>query len=94
MICVLVGVGAARRWLNSYEVFFAIGLIAIPYFTRAFEMCMASQGRFVSVVFPAFIVLARLLSVSPYGVGLLWLTVSGVLQLLYAALFAAGYLII
>jgi hypothetical protein len=57
----LVAYGAWRRWLNVYEVILSAGLILIPYETRAYEMCMASQGRFMAAVFPTYIVMGHLL---------------------------------
>ena len=57
---------------------------------RGHEMCMASAGRFTCVVFPCYLVMARLLErMGPASV--LVLAAAAVLLGIYAALFAAGY---
>lgn len=92
-IC-LVAVGAWKKWLNSYEILLSVGLLAIPYATRAYEMGMVSQGRYAAVVFPVYIVLGQLLGRLPAAVAIALLILSGGLMVLYAALFAMDYLII
>ena len=87
----LVAVGAWRRWLSAEELLLSAALIAIPYATRAYEMCMASQGRFAAVVFPVYIVIGELLSRVPAIVVMSILSFSAFLMAAYAALFAAGY---
>ena len=89
----MVAWGAWKKWLDSYEVLLSGGLLAIPYATRAYEMCMASQGRFAAVAFPAYIVAGRLLARLPAGVAIALLAFSGAMMGLYAALFAADYLV-
>ncbi len=91
---VLVGLGAAKRWLSAGEILLAAGLLLIPYVTRGFDMCMASQGRFAAVVFPVYLVLGRLLSSAPLVVSAGVLALSAVYLAVYAALFAAGYFMI
>jgi hypothetical protein len=89
----LVLYGASKSWLAGPEIVLGLGLLAIPYLTRAYEMSMASHGRFAAVVLPAFIVLGRLLQSGPEW--LIW-SVVGLLSTLlmaWSALFAAGYLI-
>jgi hypothetical protein len=90
----LVVYGAWRRWLNAYEVLFSFGLILIPYVTRSYEMCMASQGRFVAAVFPTYIVMGHLLSRIPSPWSALVVAPAAVLMAIYAALFAAGFVVI
>jgi hypothetical protein len=90
----LVAYGAWRRWLNVYEVLLSIGLIAIPYVTRSYEMCMASQGRFVAAVFPMYIVMGELLRRIPDPWSTLVVAPSAFLLGIYAALFAAGFVLI
>jgi len=87
----LIVLGAWKRWLTTYEVLLAVPLLAISYFTRAYEMRMLSQARFAAVVFPAYIVLGQLLARMPLAVAASLLALSGLLLGLYAALFAAGY---
>lgn len=86
-----VVVGGAKRWLTSCEVLFCASLLAVCYFGRAYEMCMASQARFVTVLFPVYIVLGHLLAKLPPLLSMAVLACSGALMGAYAALFAAGY---
>jgi hypothetical protein len=88
---VLVAVGAWKRWLTSHEVALSIALLAIPYVTRAYEMCLNSHARFAAVVFPAYIVLGHLLARLPPIVAMSLLALAGAMMGLYTALFAAGY---
>jgi len=90
----LVGLGAAKRWLSGREILLAAGLLLIPYVTRGFDMCMASQGRFAGVVFPVYLVLGRLLCGAPPVVAVGVFALSAVYLAVYAALFAAGYVMI
>jgi hypothetical protein len=90
----LVGLGAARGWLTGGEVLLSAGLLLIPYVTRGFEMCMASQGRYASLAFPVYLVLGRLLRGAPLAVSVGALALSGAYLAIYSALFAAGYLMI
>jgi hypothetical protein len=87
----LIVLGAWKRWLTTYEVLLAVPLLAISYFTRAYEMRMLSQARFAAVVFPAYIVLGQLLARMFPAVAASLLALSGLLLGIYAALFAAGY---
>lgn len=87
----LIALGAWKKWLTSYEILLAVPLLAIPYFTRAYEMRMLSQARFASVVFPVYIVLGHLLAKLPIAVSGALLGLSGLFLGIYAALFAAGY---
>jgi hypothetical protein len=63
-----------------FEVLLSIGLIAIPYVTRSYEMCMASQGRFVAAVFPMYIVMGELLRRIPDPWSTLVVAPSAILQ--------------
>jgi hypothetical protein len=87
----LIVVGAWKRWLNGYEVLLSIGLLGIPYVTRAYEMCMASQGRFAAVVFPAYIVMGHLLARVPRVVAFGILAIFAFYLCVYSAQFGAGY---
>ena len=90
----LVGLGAAKRWLSGPEILLAAGLLLIPYVTRGFDMCMASQGRFAAVVFPMYLVIGRLLCAAPLVVSVGVFVLSAVYLAIYAALFAAGHVMI
>jgi hypothetical protein len=87
----LIAWGAWKRWLTTCEILLAVPLLAIPYFTRAYEMRMLSQARFAAVVFPAYIVLGHLLARMPLVIAGALLALSGLFMGLFAALFAAGY---
>ncbi|MBN1589114.1 MAG: hypothetical protein JW888_06345 [Pirellulales bacterium] len=88
---VLVYVGAVKRWLSRYEVALAVGLLAIPYIARGFEMCMASHARFAAVVFPIYLVLGHLLGRAPRWMAVGVLVLSGVFLVVYSAGMAGGY---
>jgi hypothetical protein len=90
----LVGFGARKRWLSAAEILLGGGLLLIPYVTRGFDTCMASQGRFAAVVFPVYLVLGRLLCGAPLVVSVGVFGLSAVYLAIYSALFAAGYLMI
>jgi hypothetical protein len=87
----LVALGAWKRWLNAYEVLLSGGLLAIPYLTRAQEMCMASHGRFAAVVVPAYIVMGELLERSPRWLACALLAASALGLGFFTARYAAGY---
>jgi hypothetical protein len=87
----LVVLGRWKRWLNGAETLLAALLILIPYVTRAYEMCMLSEGRFMAVVFPIYLVLGQILSRIPGPLAALILCFSAFLMAAYAAQFAAGY---
>lgn len=88
---VLLLLGLRQRWLSSYEVLLAGGLLLIPYVASSYEMHMAGMGRFVAAIFPLHLVLGQLLTRlrGPLAAGLL--CISACLLALCAALFAAWY---
>ena len=86
----LIAAGAWKGWLTTNEVLLSIPLLAIPYVTRAYEMCMESQGRFAAVVLPAYIVMGHLLARLPRAVSVLILASSGLVLAFFASGFAAG----
>lgn len=89
--CLLVGIGAWRRWLSREEVTFAAVALLIAYCGRGFEMCMNSQARFVASLFPIYIVLGHVFDLlRPFAATLLLVAAAGQLYL-YAKYFAAGY---
>lgn len=87
--CVVVG--AWKRWLNAMEVALSAMLLLIPYVTQGDRMCMASQARFASVVFPMYIVLGQILSRLPGPVVAVLAALSAVMLALYTALFVNWY---
>jgi hypothetical protein len=91
---VLVYVGALKRWLNAYEVLLAFGLLLLAYAGKGYEMTMASQARYTTVVFPIYIVMGQILARLP------WWAAGGVLAVMatymgiYSAMWAAGHVVI
>ena len=83
--------GAWKRWLNSRENLLGALLILIPYITRSYEMCMLSQGRFMAVVFPIYLVMGHILGriPGPYAAMVIGLFVFYLA--VYTIHFAAGY---
>lgn len=61
----LIILGRRKGWLRGHEVVLSVGLLLIPYVTRAYEMSMASHARFASVVLPQYFVLGRLIAMLP-----------------------------
>ena len=53
---------------------------------------MASQARFAAVVFPAYIVLGRLLGAAPAWVTWVVIGVFSIMLMTWTALFASGHL--
>jgi hypothetical protein len=90
----LIALGSWRKWLTEYEISISIPLLLIPYLTRGYEMRMFSQGRFAAVVFPVYIALAHLLKRLPPAMVIAIFGFSAFLMGTYAALFAAGYLLL
>ena len=86
-----VGFGGWKRWLNRKELALSAMLLLIPYVTQADRMCMASQARFASVVFPMYLVLGQILARLPAPVVALLAAVSAVMLALYSALFVNWY---
>jgi len=93
-MAIVVFFGAKRKWLTRPETLLAAGLLLIPYVTRSYEMCMASQGRYATVVIPAYLVLGRMFASLPLAVSAAVVALFGFLLGIYAAQFAAGYLMI
>lgn len=90
---VLLLLGAWKRWLTGSEVVLGVGLLAIPYLTRSFEMSMASHGRFAAVVVVDYLVMGRLLSRLPaQAVAVVWGGMA-LFLCLFTSLYAANYLV-
>jgi hypothetical protein len=89
-VAAVVG-GWVRGWLSRFEAILGIGLLLIPYVTRADEMSMGSHARFAAVVIPAYLVLARILGRLPAPV--VWIVYASlaVSLILWSALFAAHW---
>ncbi len=87
----LIGIGAWKRWLTSYELWIAMSLLLVPYVFRGHEMCMTGMARFTAVVFPIYLVLAQLLVRLPAPVAAAIVAISSFFLGAYAALFAAWH---
>lgn len=88
-----ITIGAARRWLDRYELAAALPLVLIPYVTRGYEMGMGSMGRFMAVVFPIYLVAGRLLARLPQELAGALLCVSACWLATLAALYASGRMV-
>src|SRR5207253_3893895 len=87
----LIGIGCWKRWLTAEEVLVSVPLLLVPYVTRSFEMCMASQGRFAAAVVPIYPVVGQILARLPVALAVTLLAGAAALMTAYAALFGAGY---
>ena len=87
----LIQIGWARAWLSSVEIVIGLALLTIPYLTRAYEMSMASHGRFAAVVIPAYLVLGRILLGWPQWGERAAFVICSCLLMIWSALFATGH---
>lgn len=89
-VAAIIVCGGCWRCLSPEEVVLGALLLLIPYLTRAYEMGMGSMGRFTAVVFPVYLVIARILILLPNATRSALLALSAVFMALYAAFYAAG----
>jgi hypothetical protein len=82
--------GARKRWLTASEVLLGVGLLAIPYLTRGYEMAMGSHARFAAVVVVNYLVIGRFLAQHSPLLTNAVLVASSILLCTWSALFAAG----
>lgn len=87
----LLALGIRKRWLNRVEATMAILLLLIPYFTKGYDMSMAGTARFVSAIFPLYLVLGNILARLPSALAAGILALSSFFLGLYSALFAAWH---
>jgi len=87
----LIILGWRTRWLTGPEIVLSLGLLLIPYVTRAYEMSMASHARFAAVVIPQYFVLGRLFAMMPPAIAGCVCGLMGLMLGLWTALFVAGY---
>jgi hypothetical protein len=83
----LIGLGWWNRWLTIYETLLSVPLLAIPYVTLGHEVAMNSQARYVTVVFPIYIVMGKIMARLPLLVSAAILALSGFFLGAYAGLF-------
>jgi hypothetical protein len=87
----LVTLGGVKSWLSAKEMALAFALVFIPYVLKGHETCLQSMGRYVSVAFPVYLVLGRLLAGVGRAAAMCMLGVAGFLLGVYAAMFVAWY---
>lgn len=95
-ICAVVAVavvayGSYRGWLNRAELTLSAGLLLIPYVTQADRLCMWSQARFASVVFPMYLVFGNWLTLAPAPLAAAIVALGAVLLAGYSALFVSWH---
>lgn len=87
----LLAWGGWKRWLTGSELVLGTCLLLIPYGTRAYEMSMASHGRFAAVVVVNYLVIGRILGHFPPLVGTASCVALALFLFLFTALFVANY---
>ncbi len=92
LICaLLLAIGWFKKWLDARETLLGALLLLIPYVALGYQNWMVSQGRFAAVVFPAYIVMGRMLHGLPVAVSACLLGLCAWFLGVYSALFAAQY---
>ncbi|MFO0882793.1 MAG: hypothetical protein U0894_01155 [Pirellulales bacterium] len=86
----LILYGSWKRWLNAQEFWISVSLFAFCTWFQADRNNMACQGRFVSVIFPAYIVAGHMLTQIPVSLRWAIAGISSYLYVNYAMNFAAG----
>ena len=87
----IVAYGARKKLITTHEWLLSAGLLAIPYALQGHRMMMLGHGRFTCVVFPAFIVLGKLMAKWPAAATNVVLALMGIQLFYWSALFAAWY---
>lgn len=87
---VLVVLGGLRRWISREELILGLGLLLIPYVSRADEQSMLSHARFAAVCLPMYVVMGELLCRVPVFVRLIVFAFLAAGLGLWAQLFAAN----
>ncbi|MBN9118921.1 MAG: hypothetical protein J0I06_07140, partial [Planctomycetes bacterium] len=88
---VAVGGGWYRRHLTAPEGVLGLGLLLVPYLSRADEMSMVSHARFAAVVLPAHVILGRALAGARGAVRWGTFAAMATLLALWTALFALAW---
>lgn len=86
-----LGWGYWKKWLNWRELMLGLMLLLIPYYLQGPRAGMMSCGRYSSVVFPMYIVLAGVMVTLPRWCQQTWLGFSAVGLFLYSAFFTREY---
>ncbi len=90
----LLAIGRARGWLTGPETLFGASHLALTYVLAGYRFCMLSQGRFVAVVFPIYIVLGHILMNFPKPIAFGTLVIASFYLMTFSAMLAAGYVTI
>lgn len=83
--------GARYRLLSRSEWALGACLLILPYVMQSDRLCMMSQARFTSVIFPVYLVLGQLLARMPPPLAAAIVSCSGFLLAAYSALFVQWY---
>ena len=91
LFAVLIAVGGWKRWLTREEFLISALLFAFCTWFQADRSDMACQGRYTSVIFPAYIVAGRLLAAIRWELRLALATAAAGMYIHYAVVFALGH---
>lgn len=93
LACAMVIVGGCQKLLNRYELLLCAILVGIPYATKGHDGGMLGVSRYMSVVFPAWIVLAHILWQMPADLRAAITGIGFALLAINSAQFAAWYML-
>jgi mannosyltransferase PIG-V len=93
LMAAIVIVAVIRQKLTALEVVLSVGLILIPYVTRAHEMSMGAFGRFAATVFPAYAMMALAEASWRLAFSSALRVVFPTYLFLYSALYSVGHLL-
>ncbi|MFO0884508.1 MAG: hypothetical protein U0894_10015 [Pirellulales bacterium] len=83
--------GGWKKWLNRQELLLSALLFGFCTWFQADRNNMVCQGRFVSVIFPAYITAGHQLAATRWQVRLVLWVVASLLYINYASNFASGF---
>ena len=87
-------IGWRKKWLNRHEIILATLLLAIPVLTIGISQAMTSQGRYMTVAFPIYIVFGKMLTISfrfSQRISSILVAVMLLFLFIYTSLFAAWH---
>ena len=88
---VAVSFGYWNRWVTTPELLLSIVLQAIAYAAVASRLCMWSEGRYCSIIFPVYFVLANILTTCRFTVAMSLAVFSTLLLGIYTGAFVLLY---
>jgi hypothetical protein len=86
----LLAFGRLKRWVTGTETVLGLGLLAIPYLTRAYEMSMGAHGRFAAIVVVAYLAIGRMLATAHLALRIALLVALGALLTLLTSVYASA----